>query len=193
MQVTEEGFKQALVELRKLRRDVDAAESRFFRAARDFEVKYKTLWQAHYASFDMVFEEECLGSAARYREFLAAEKVVGPANVDAMGVPATLQAARIMDAGRRGAYIEAAITRAATVGVPWSVEQAKKSRLEIVGQPARDLSWNGKEDREKQLHAENVALKKENLQLKRDVKERDGEIARLQKRLARAVPQKKAS
>src|SRR3990167_4648369 len=112
-----ETFEQAIAELRRLRCDLDAAEARFYRAARVFEVKHKPLWMQHYASFEALFEEEHLGDIGRYRNFLAAEKIVGSDNIDVMGVSAAIQAARISDVERRTTYIEAATVRAKTDGV----------------------------------------------------------------------------
>lgn len=174
-----ERMKEVVDELKQLRCRVDEAEHQLLRESHKVEISQKKLWTQFYKSFDELLEGNHICDSMRYRNFLAAEDLIKPAAVDAIGIHASLQAAKIEDPARREKYIEAGGRRFKDEGVPWSEQQAKKMRKEIAGQPPRDSRINGKIDREQQLKEENIRLRREIQALKREIKEKDQEIAKL--------------
>lgn len=61
-------------------------------------------------------------------------------------------------------------------------------RLSIGGSPPKDSNWNKKIDREEALRLEVIELKRERNELKRQLKEKDEEVAKLSALLKVASP-----
>ena len=170
--------------LKAFRRDVDTAEARLFREAYKIETTRDRLWKQIYATFDACLENLHICDSRRYRNFLAAEGLLGPRQVDAIGVPSALQATKIADPQRQQKFVEAAAKRKIDDGVPWSDQQAVTMRKTIAGQAPKDSTYNKRVDREARQNGEIVELRRENQDLRRQLKEKDEEIARLQKTIS---------
>jgi len=173
--------------LKTLRRDVDAAEARLLREAHKIETTRDRLWKQIYATFDECLEDLHICDSKRYRNFLAVEGVLGARQVDAIGVPSALQAAKIPDPVFQQKYVEAAAKRMTDEGVPWSDQQAATMRKNIAGQPPKPSIFNKRVDRETALHTENVELKRQIQDLRRQIKEKDAEILRLQRMVSKVA------
>jgi hypothetical protein len=176
-----ERFTEIVSQLKNLRNDVERAGMRLFRAAHEVETKERSLWNQFYPTFDAFLEENNVCDSRRYRDFVAAEPIVGGASAaDEMGsVGPVIEAAKIQDTKRRAKYIEAATKRFETKGVGWSDQESTNQRKNIAGTPPTDSNWNKKVDREADLHAENVELKKKILRLEALLREKDDEIRKL--------------
>jgi hypothetical protein len=173
--------------LKSLRRSVVAAESHLFREAHKIETTRDRLWKQIYATFDECLKDLHICDPTRYRNFLAAENALGARQIDAIGVPSAIQATKIHNPEDQQKFIQAAAKRNTDDGVPWSDQQAATMRKTISPPPPKLSNWNKKVDRETALHAENVELKRQVQNLKREIKEKDAEIARLQRTIRKVA------
>lgn len=183
----------ALVEtLQAARRDADAAEAVLLALCMKAESEKVALWREHWATFDLFLEKFRICDSTRYREYVAAQGMRDvAARANEIGVAAVLQAGKIVDPGRRAKFIEAAVERLQSTGVPLSDQQARTMRIRVGGSQPQDSAWNKRADEREQLKREKLELERKLYAAEQEIAELREENAKMKKALTGGGDKKK--
>jgi hypothetical protein len=173
--ITVEVFVQ---EARRLRAAADASEREFMMFLRDADAS--GFWKSQAPTFEKLLKQYDICCPVRYRNSCVALQLLPEATVATIGMKASVIAMNV-PRDDRAAAIELMEKRATANGVPLSEQNARNIVATFLGpKPAQD-SLEGR--LRKQLHEAQAEVK----QLKKVIREKDREIARLRKQLAEPV------
>jgi hypothetical protein len=188
----QERFKQFLQRALELRGELEKAEARLMYYLVEWEAKPNTWKCGEYPTFSDVLRRNCIIEVSRYDRFKKASKVIPIRTVSRIGVPGTLEAARILNPEHRDAMIIALDTFRKEQGTVASYETARRYRKDITGERSMPAPLV-RETKRIELKKQIAVLKTEVMELRRALKveraktekltrERD----RLQKKLERS-------
>ena len=164
-------YEQFLLTARKLRREAAKAEYEFLSFLVTIE-QDERIWKLGQARlcFSEVLNDEDLCRPARYEKFKEACSIFGDDTVRQMGVDAAVEGSRLVSDESRSRFVTAAVEAHTRIGVPWSRQQAVLVRRSLTPPIEIRLSNEVRLTRIQELEAENTRLRRENGELRREVK-----------------------